>query len=321
MLLGSCMKELMLGRLPGPVIMGVKIAICCRAAGREGGEQWQRRNRSQMGFGLSPPLPTSTPWPPQLSRKPAGFLPLHMLFLAADALRQHTGLWDGDGRSGMGPPAPRIEAARLAQGSILAMGTWGIQEDQSLVSMGPCLGQGCFSGGQRPPGLLLLGCRMLPVPGQAGPVLRAAGLALVKLMAPPVVAPSQSPHPAGGFWPGLSVTGPAGSHSKKDFFWVHSRGFCNPSPALIQLTRISSAARCAAWSRFWRAPGLAVNRGTFALGLRTLRGLGGWKGTFWALLSSCRASRVQPWVCMGSEPHGLSSPALAAASPCPSCQG
>lgn len=221
---------------------------------------------------------------------------------------------------GMGPPALCIRAACPAQGSTLAVGTRGIQEDQALISMGPCLGQGCFSGGQRPPGLLLLGCRILLVPGQAGPMLRAAGLALVKLMAPPIVAPGRSPHPAGGFWLGLSITGPAGSHSKRDFFWVHSRGFCNPSPALIQLTRISSAARCAAWSHSWRMPGLAVNRGTFALGLRTPRGLRGWKGTFWALLSSRRASRVQPWVCGGSEPHGLSSPALAAASPCPSCR-
>jgi len=114
--------------------------------------------------------------------------------------------------------------------------------------------------------------------GQGGPARGAAGRAPVKPAAPPVVAPCRAPHPASGFWPGLLVTGPAGSRSERGFFWVHFRGFCNPSPALIQLRRISSAAQCAAPSRSWCVPGLAVAKGTFVLGFGKPQGLGGREG-------------------------------------------
>lgn len=243
-----------------------------------------------------------------------GFLPLHKLFLAADALRQRVGLWDGrtpalaPGERGWGSPAPCTEAACPPGALAPAVGTWGTRGTRLWFPQGHAWGEGCFSGGQRPPGLQPSGCRQdAACTGQGWASAACSGEAGGSSRCGSLLSP---PSPAGGFWPGLSVTGPAGSHSERDFFWVHFRGFCNPSPALIQLGGISSAARCAARSLSWRAPGLAAARGTFALGFGKPRGLGDWKGTFWVLPNSRRAAWVQTWVSGGERPSPTGCRAL-----------
>lgn len=272
-----------------------------------------------MGHGLGPPPPPQPtgapqPRPPQLSRKPVGFLPLQELFLAADAPWQRVGLRDGHTPAlapwerGWGPPAPCTEVACVSPGALLQPGGPG-------GPRGP--GFGLPRGVWRPEtaGVAAVGVQAGRCLRRAG--LGAAGLAPVKPAAPPVVVPRRATPvlPVASGW-GSWLSALLNRTARGIFFWVCFRGFCNPSPALIQLGGISRAARCAARSRSWRAPGLAEARGTFVLGLRKPRGVEGHISGATELLQSRPGADVG--VGVGSDPHRAPSLALATASPYPS---